>query len=84
MMFVLSAAFLISVVTMPWWACVALAVLVLAYGKAYWVVIAGGAARDLIFGAPQPALMGFSYIYTTVFIFLALISWYLHRNMLER
>lgn len=84
MKYFLSAAFVASVAFMPWWVALPLAIVLLAEWQAAFVVISGGIMRDLLFGVPQPALWGFSMIYTAVFGFLALLSWYLHIHVLER
>lgn len=84
MKYALSAAFILSAAFMPWWLVVVLAVVLLAEWQSFVIVVAGGMLRDLLFGAPQPALFGFSMLYTLIFGALALLAWYLHRHMLER
>lgn len=81
--FFVIAAYILSAVLLPWWITVFLAVILLAYFKAYGVVVFGGILMDLLYGAPQPALFEFQYIYTLVFGILALVSWVLDRMILE-
>jgi|GEM_PF-1014394 len=79
----LSAAFLVSALLLPWWSTVILGILLLGFYRSYAVVVTGGVLMDLIFGVAQPALFGFAYIYTAMFLVLVLLSMYLNTRILE-
>lgn len=76
-------AFLISVFVSPWWLTILLGIFLLALFEASITVIAGGLLMDTTFGAPLVPLGGFHYLYTAIFVMLALLSWYLHRTLSE-
>ena len=76
-------AFFSSIFLMPWWAVFFLGILFLALFQAYALVVMGGVLMDLLFGIPEPAVFGFSYLYTLVFALLALLAWFLEKSMLE-
>ena len=76
-------AFFVSVVYLPWWVTVFLAVVLLAVWQAYVSVILGALLLDIVFGAPVTAFTGFSYLYTLTFSLLAGVTFFLNRSMLE-
>lgn len=76
-------AFLVSAVVLPWFVTVTLGIIALVYFQLYGTVIVGGLLLDLLFSIPEPHLFGFSYIYTALFLLLALIAVYLERAILE-
>lgn len=79
----LSIAFLASALTCPWWLTVMLGIALLALFEASGIVVAGGVLVDTAFGAPLAPLGGFQYLYTALFVMLALLSWYLHLTLSE-
>ncbi len=79
----MAAVFFASVLVAPWWLTICCGLFLLSFFESAVVVIIGGVLMDLIFGTPIPALGGFHYLYTTLFIFLAAVSWYLHRALSE-
>lgn len=81
--FFILSAYGISVVFLPWWVSVFLGVILLAVYRAYFSVIGGAFLLDIAFGGPLAAFAGFSYLYTFIFIGLALVSFMLSRMMIE-
>ena len=79
----LGSAFLFSALLCPWWVTLFLGIVSLAFFRAYALVIFGGFLMDLLFSSPEPQLLGFSYIYTLVFLVLALTARFLDRSILE-
>lgn len=73
----LSIAFFFSIFTLPWWVSVLLSIFLLALFQAGIMVIVGGIMMDILFGAPVDILSGFQYLYTALFLFLALLTLYL-------
>lgn len=76
-------AFFLSALLCPWWLTVFLAIMILSFFETPLLVIIGGLFMDLLFSAPIEPLGGFRYLYTTLFIFLSLLSWYLHQALSE-
>jgi hypothetical protein len=79
----LSIAFLFSALFLPWWLTVSLGILAVGFFRMYIVVVFGGFLMDMLFGVAEPRLFGFSFIYTGIFLILALIAWFLDRAILE-
>lgn len=79
--FVISVAFFLSVMALPWWVTLAIGIVLLALWRSYGVVLVGGILMDLLF-APFGS-MAYTYLYTTLFLALAIAAWYLERMMLE-
>lgn len=79
----LTLAFFISIVALPWWVIVAVAIFYLAEGGSIFLVIAGGILADMLFGAPVASLYGFSYLYTVLMAALGLTAYYLRRALFE-
>ncbi len=75
-------AFLGCAVLAPWWLTVAFGIALLSQGS-YGIVVLGGIIMDYIFGAPLSALGGFATFYTALFVFLAVVAWYLKLQVLE-
>ncbi len=75
-------AFIMSAVTAPWWVTVPFGIALISKGV-YGIVVLGGIIMDYLFGMPVEALGGFSFVYTALFASLAIISWYLHKHVLE-
>jgi K+-sensing histidine kinase KdpD len=76
-------AYGISIIFLPWWVSVALAVILLGVWQAYASVIVGALLLDIVFGAPLFAFSGFSYLYTLIFVVLVAVTFVLARAMLE-
>lgn len=79
----MTVAFLVSVFFCPWWLTVTLGVLLLSFFEAGVVVVIGGVCMDVLFGAPLVPFGGFQYLYTTLFLMLGILSWYLHKTLSE-
>lgn len=79
----MSVAFMVSVFFCPWWLTVTLGILLLSLFDASVIVIIGGICMDLVFGTSLVPFGGFQYLYTTLFLILAVLSWYLHRTLSE-
>ncbi|MES2014285.1 MAG: hypothetical protein V4437_00530 [Patescibacteria group bacterium] len=79
----LVVAFFASACMCPWWLTVFLGVILLALFGNVPLVVIGGLLMDFIFGAPIPSLLGFSYLYAMLFLFLGALSWYLRRTLSE-
>ncbi|TAJ16081.1 hypothetical protein EPO56_00060 [Patescibacteria group bacterium] len=75
--------FLGMVFVAPWWMSVLFAILLLVMGNNGFIVVIGGIIIDLTFGTPIHSLGGFQYLYTTLFILLSIIAWYLKRTLSE-
>ncbi|MBX9765075.1 hypothetical protein K2X83_00335 [Patescibacteria group bacterium] len=73
----------VSILFLPWWVSVVLAVLLLGVWQAYVSVILGAVTLDVLFGSQLAAFSGFSYVYTAIFCILALCTFVLSRAMLE-
>ncbi len=80
---ILGLAFLVSLIMLPSFATVAIAVVYLAEGGNLFLVILGGFVLDELFGAPVSALYGFSYLYTTLALILSLSTLYFRRALFE-
>lgn len=78
-----SLLFLGMVFVAPWWASIAFALVLLVCGNNTFVVVLGGVIMDLTFGTPIASLGGFQYLYTTLFVFLSIVTWYLKRTLSE-
>lgn len=72
MRYVFFVLFIISVFFLPWWYTVALGIVVasMPYGSLFAIV--GGVLMDVTFGAPLIPLFGLQYLYTTLFICVAI------------
>lgn len=79
----MTVAFLVSVFFCPWWLTVTLGVLLLSLFEAGVVVVIGGVCMDVLFGTPLVPFGGFQYLYTTLFLILTMLSWYLHKTLSE-
>ena len=79
----LALAFLVSIVALPWWVAVAVAIFYLAEEGSVFLVIAGGILADMLFGAPVASLHGFSYFYTVLMAAIGLTAYYLRRSLFE-
>lgn len=73
----------LSILYLPWWATVAVAVFALAFWSAYAAVCFAGAVMDFAYGAPVDALGGFQFVFTAVFVLLALVARYLETAILD-
>ncbi|MDO8523880.1 MAG: hypothetical protein Q7R74_01475 [bacterium] len=80
---ILGSAFLVSLVMLPSFATVIIAVVYLSQGGNLFLVILGGFVLDELFGAPIAALHGFSYLYTTLALVLSLSTLYFRRALFE-
>lgn len=78
-----SIAFFVSIVALPWFVSVPLGVLIIALWGASVEAVIGGIMLDSMFGAPIQALAGFPFLYTTLFLVLALGAFVMRRLMIE-
>ena len=72
--FLFIASFFVSVLFLPWWVSVFIAVILLAEWRAYVSVILGAVMLDVIFGSPLTLLGGFAYLYTGIFVALVALG----------
>lgn len=79
----MTVAFFVSVFFCPWWLTVSFGILLLSFFESSIAVIIGGMCMDLVFSAPLTPFGGFEYLYTTLFLILAILSWYLHKTLSE-
>jgi hypothetical protein len=77
------ALFFTSILFAPWWLSVAVGCFLLTRYNAWFPVILGGLAVDMLYGAPVQSLQGYAFIYATLFAVLSLASMYLRDTMLE-
>ena len=75
--------FFASILFSPWYIPVLLGLLIIIQWKAYTSAIIGGIILDGMFGAPIITLYGFSYIYTTLFVILSFLAFFLRQVMME-
>lgn len=73
----------LGILYLPWWAVAAVAVTALALWSSYAVVFLAGIVMDLSYGAPVAALGDFSFVFTLLFAFLAVVAWFLDKTLLE-
>jgi len=73
----------ISIVTLPWWVVVLVALVLISHFEAYVFAVLGGVVMDVMYGAPIHALADFSYLYTTVFLTLSCTAYILRVRLLE-
>ncbi|PIR85405.1 hypothetical protein COU15_01080 [Candidatus Kaiserbacteria bacterium CG10_big_fil_rev_8_21_14_0_10_45_20] len=64
--------FFLSILFVPWWFSVVLAIMIASRGEDFFVLPIGGVLLDVLFGVPVVALGGFSFIYTVVFSAMAI------------
>lgn len=76
-------ALFVSVVYLPWWLSVGIALVLLSVWRAYVSVILGALCIDILFGSPLLAFGGFAYLYTAIFSALTLMTLFLSRAMIE-
>jgi putative Ca2+/H+ antiporter (TMEM165/GDT1 family) len=76
-------SFFISVVYLPWWVTVSIAIVLLSVWRTYATVMLGALCLDILFGSPLAAFGGFAYLYTAIFALLVFLSFFLNRTMLE-
>lgn len=81
--FFLALAFLISLIALPWWVSVCVAIVYLAEGGNIFVVILGALIFDTLFGAPIARLGGFSHLYTTFAVILSVATYFLRTALFE-
>ncbi len=79
----LAAAFLISLLTLPSWTALLVAVLYLAHDGDPLLVLLGGFFLDEVFGAPIAVMHGFAYFYTLCTLILSFFAWYLRGALFE-
>lgn len=79
----LSVIFLLSVLFLPWWVSVFLAILLLSSYKSRLVILCGGLLMDTLYGAPIVSLFSISYLYTTLFLVLILTSMFLRTKLMN-
>ncbi len=80
---VFGVAFLVSLITLPSWGTVLVAILYLADGGNLWLIVLGGFFLDEVFGAPIAAMHGFAYLYTALALILSTFAWYLRTALFE-
>lgn len=81
--FFLALAFVISLVSLPWWVSLLCAILYLAEGGNPLLVIAGGIVFDLMFGSPVHSLGGFRFLYSVFAVCISIAALYLNKALLE-
>ena len=81
--FLLALAFVISIIALPWWASLAVAILYLAEKGNPLLIIIGGILFDTLFGAPIASLHGFSYLYTLIAVALSATALFLRQTLFE-
>lgn len=77
------ASLMLGILYLPWWAVAAVAIFALALWGSYAAVFLAGVVMDLSYGAPVAAFGGFSFVFTAVFAFLAVLAWFLEKTLLE-
>lgn len=80
--FLCVVAYFVSIIFLPWWFSVMIAIVLLSMWKAYVSVILGALMLDVLFGSSL-AFRGFAYLYTAVFSLLVVLAFFLNRAMLE-
>lgn len=80
---ILSIAYVLSAVLLPWWLTVFLGVVLLAYLQSYVVVIIGALVLDTMHGAGIVQLFGVSFLYTGLFLFLIICERILRTQLLD-
>lgn len=83
MRYVLYVVFLLSAFFLPWWCTVPLGILLTTMPYGSLVAILGGVIMDVTFGTELKPLFGLSYLYTTVFVCVALLMALLENRVLD-
>lgn len=78
----LTVIFFTSVLFMPWWFSIPLAVLLIAYYQAYVEVVVGAIIMDGMFGTPVSAFLGVEFFYTFIIVSLVILSVFMNRVMM--
>jgi len=77
------AAFFGSAVFAPWALTVMIGVALIAVWHSRFSVIFGGVLMDSLFGVPIPALGGFAWVYTALFVLLVGIDSVVRTRMID-
>ncbi len=80
---ILISFFFASVLLGPWWISIAAGIWIASISERSVPLIVGGMLMDMLFGAPIPALFGFNFLYTTIFLLIVLSALYFRRRILE-
>lgn len=75
--------FFLSILFLPWWVSIILAVIGVAYMGAYMTVFLGGVLLDTLFGTAVPTLFNSAYVYTTLFLLMIMATFAIRRFILE-
>lgn len=78
-----SAAFVFSVLFFPAWVSVVLGIMVATFPWGAALAILGGIVLDALFSAPIVALYGFEYVYTALFMCIALIAYVVRDRVVD-
>lgn len=78
-----AVAGILAALWLPWPFAILLGILLIAFWGDTVVPIAAGLIMDLAYGTPLAMLHGFAYLYTTIFVLLALVAFALRSRMIE-
>lgn len=71
----------LSVLFLPWWVTVIVAMVFLSKFKAYEIIF-WGVFADILYNASVPSFLNIEYLFTITFIVLLIISHYLKRRLM--
>ncbi len=74
---------LVAALTMPWWVAVPLMVFVLGYEYGPPVTVFAAVMMDALYGSHIVALYDFTFLYTAIFLFVAIIAIFLRERVVE-
>jgi hypothetical protein len=78
-----AALFIIACIFAGWMVAVPLGIALVAYWGRYETALLGGALMDILYGAPMSFLAGFPVFYTSLFMALSAIAYFLRRTMID-